>query len=500
MLTELGLRNFKAFGEDSGAERDGMHRVPLAPITLICGANSTGKSSIIQSLMLLKQSHEARTDANKMPLELVPRGDDDELIDLGSYASLVHGHNTKRDLEIEIATEDSIVRSSLKFLKQDGHANSLRTSVRLTFGANDTKGNHGLKGVNFFSLLNLDDRRAYANLNMQEASRTRSRRWHIQDKMSLRQYIAFVEALVPEDSEYGRQFQSVVQDVERYRSRWRNTIDSRPERDFPVISFPSGIPGNVEFPPEAVANQPGWERRNLSTEPLTVRYFHHISQLSHLGPIRQPPKREYPLSGRPSGNAPDSRIGKSGQNTPYLLHNRRDRISHVNEWLRKFEIPYVVNVREHSGAQGTLSISLGLQDESGVEVGLADVGFGINQFIPIILHGVVSTNTIICVEQPELHLHPRLQGRIADLLMETSMGENANQWIVETHSETLLQKFVMLVKNNKIPSTHVSFVIVGKEESAKGSSGTIEDWDVYGRWPSKASFWDPELGPTRLLV
>ena len=49
MLTGIGLRNFKAFGNE-------MQEAPLSKITLIYGPNSGGKSSIIQALLLLKQS------------------------------------------------------------------------------------------------------------------------------------------------------------------------------------------------------------------------------------------------------------------------------------------------------------------------------------------------------------------------------------------------------------------------------------------------------------
>ena len=51
MLTGIGLRNFKAFGDE-------MQEAPLSKITLIYGPNSGGKSSIIQALLLLKQSLE----------------------------------------------------------------------------------------------------------------------------------------------------------------------------------------------------------------------------------------------------------------------------------------------------------------------------------------------------------------------------------------------------------------------------------------------------------
>jgi hypothetical protein len=98
VLAGLLLENFKAFGR--------RQFIPLAPITLIYGTNSAGKSSIIQALALLKQSIE--------PLDLeatiVTRG---SLVDLGNYYDLVYQHETSR--EIEIATFFNLRRAGNSF-------------------------------------------------------------------------------------------------------------------------------------------------------------------------------------------------------------------------------------------------------------------------------------------------------------------------------------------------------------------------------------------------
>ena len=83
MLREYRLTNFKAFGETV--------TIPIRPLTLIFGANSSGKSSIFQSLLLLKQTlKEAKNSATV----LLPKG---SLVDLGTYRDFVHRHEIKRD-------------------------------------------------------------------------------------------------------------------------------------------------------------------------------------------------------------------------------------------------------------------------------------------------------------------------------------------------------------------------------------------------------------------
>ncbi len=91
MLSELGLRNFKAFGDKE-------QKAPMAPITLIYGPNSGGKSSIIQALLMLKQSLYS-TKKLRSRIELIPRG---EYVDLGSFSALLHKHDTTRELGIGV--------------------------------------------------------------------------------------------------------------------------------------------------------------------------------------------------------------------------------------------------------------------------------------------------------------------------------------------------------------------------------------------------------------
>ena len=85
MLREYRLTNFKAFGETV--------TIPIRPLTLIFGANSSGKSSIFQSMLLLKQTLEEAKNPNTA---LLPRG---SLVDLGTYRDFVHRHETRRDFE-----------------------------------------------------------------------------------------------------------------------------------------------------------------------------------------------------------------------------------------------------------------------------------------------------------------------------------------------------------------------------------------------------------------
>ena len=88
MITHIRVTNFKSW-QDSG-------EVKLAPLTGFFGTNSSGKSSLLQMLLLLKQTAE-HPDLN----EVIFFGDENSLVNLGRFCEVIHGHNKDALLELE---------------------------------------------------------------------------------------------------------------------------------------------------------------------------------------------------------------------------------------------------------------------------------------------------------------------------------------------------------------------------------------------------------------
>ena len=72
---------------------------------------------------------------------------------------------------------------------------------------------------------------------------------------------------------------------------------------------------------------------------------------------------------------------------------------------------------------------------------MPDVGFGVSQLLPFIVQSLVAEKQIISIEQPEVHVHPKLQADLGDLLAAAIKKENPNQFLIETHSEHLILAF-----------------------------------------------------------
>lgn len=80
------------------------------------------------------------------------------------------------------------------------------------------------------------------------------------------------------------------------------------------------------------------------------------------------------------------------------------------------------------------------------EVSLQDVGVGISQVLPVVLHAFGEKGKIIAIEQPEIHIHPALQSELGDVFIESALGENKNTFLLETHSEHLILRLLRRIR------------------------------------------------------
>jgi len=158
----------------------------------------------------------------------------------------------------------------------------------------------------------------------------------------------------------------------------------------------------------------------------------------------------------------------------------------VNEWLEKFGVDYSIDVRTVKDPDVEDVFTLRLTDKrTQVTVSPLDVGFGISQILPIVVQSLFAKGRVICVEQPEIHLHPRLQAEFGSLLAHAIRSKRPNQFIIETHSEHLILRLQRLIRNGTLKPEDVAVVHVRKTEA--GSAATELRLDEQGefidRWP-----------------
>src|SRR5262249_37919156 len=130
----------------------------------------------------------------------------------------------------------------------------------------------------------------------------------------------------------------------------------------------------------------------------------------------------------------------------------------VNVWLQRFGID--INVKQLEEIIYRLSVRT---KGNAFDLDITDVGFGISQVLPILVEGFVSPpGKVIMIEQPEIHLHPKMQGELADLFSDiANLGAGTEEGkrrslIIETHSEYLLSRLRRRIAEGKIRHSDVA--------------------------------------------
>ena len=131
-------------------------------------------------------------------------------------------------------------------------------------------------------------------------------------------------------------------------------------------------------------------------------------------------------------------------------------LADVNRWLNDesfFGTDYclladpseIVSLANDDGVTRRIMVEFWLRNGAGKKLSFGDVGTGFSQVLPIIIYALDGAPTLF-VEQPELHLHPRIQHRLADLFIESIRRERCHFCIIETHSEHIALRVLRRIR------------------------------------------------------
>ncbi len=441
MLNRVQLENFKAWREAD---------ILLGRVTGFFGANSAGKSSLLQFLLLLKQTRNA-TDRGLV----LDFGGPTDLVNLGTFEDAVHGHDLDRR-----------IRWTLEWKPRAGP----RGGVSDRFGSDGplrTRCEVGVRGVRlpqpdpWVAELGYGRGDVSYQLRPKEGSETKFE-------------------LVSDGGGFAFQ---------------RNVGRAWPlPRPVKTHLFPSEIRSyfqNAGFLGD-----------------FELEYENLMDSIYYLGPLREYPKREYHWG----GSSPED-VGRRGENTlDAILAATRDLQTRslgyrrrkkpfqemIAYWLR--ELGLIHEFRLEEIAQGTnLWRAQVRTSASAVQTGLADVGFGVSQVLPaLVLLYYVPEGATVLMEQPEIHLHPAVQSGLADVMLKVAQTRNV-QIVLESHSEHLLRRLQRRVAEGSAAVDEVKLYFVSTRNGvAHVSDLALNRYGEVENWPE--GFFGDEIGEVAAIA
>lgn len=447
LLRSLGLTSTKGFNERQVLD--------LQDLNLIYGANSSGKSSIFQSILLLQQSGQRAFGADRGVLEF--RGSS---VDLGGFRTFVHRHEIDRTFTLDLGVELPALDQRLWEFHR-GEA-----TVALTFGLVQGASEPQIVGMRVtapdFNVGFKWDEELHGLFIADAASAAvLVDRWAERYMTTMERRPKEMPGLTDADRRWLRNWvRTHACEVQGWVPSW--SLDE-------VGQGKQGRPhgGSLKSPKQMLLTWFLYGWHSWASE-VGWQLFSALESVVYVGPLREFPRRVVTEANSGGG------LGARGEGLVLHLARRPDLVAKVNRAFTALEIDYQLTVEQVKAegtedALGDVAIAVLKDVNTGVSVSPADVGFGLSQVLPVVVQLVGSTNSLVMIEQPEIHLHPKIQSRLADILIE-SVVENGNQLLIETHSEHLLMRIQRRLREASVEGFDASRVGVNFVSSVDGTS------------------------------
>lgn len=502
MITGISIENFKGIRERVTLE--------LRPITLLFGANSAGKSTFLHALHYARELFERHNvDADRT----VSGGN---YIDLGGFDGFVHSRDQDRKVKLRLDIEldrhglpsfdadfdsmseilgysfSSFVRPvetaaveltvEWSSLEARPFVSSVQVFLDAELFAEITAGSNLSGGV--LSLLRMDHPSLLVIGDTLGSERRQAELFENESLLSAAMSFCG-EHIAPGD---GRRIEL------RGRGDALPSLDARLSFEIEPFS-PSGdaeederLTNQLTMAHDVVAAV-----SDLVIGPCQL-IRDYLTSFRYLGPLRETPPRNY----QPPRFADPSRWS-SGMGAWDAMQNGTDTfVRRVGDWLGdedRLNSGYRVERRSFKEVDLSDPLVVKLltgrafdeaEDESRIELTNAatktriaivpkgtelelrphDVGVGISQVVPVVATALEGERRLLAIEQPELHLHPKLQAELADLFIEAALGESKHTVILETHSELIPLRLMRRIRESQDESAESSRPSFGSDDVA----------------------------------
>lgn len=512
-MKSISLENFRSFEEIRNFE--------LKPITILLGKNSSGKSNLLRFFPLLKQTMESRTNA-----PLLWYGD---LVDFGNFDDVIFKFDNKKNISFGFNFSITKLPRFYSFIDSDFKIPCENEETIISAEISIRKSKEELQFINKMTL-KINDIKYLLSINNKGTVLS----LYIND-VNLSQYKKVIKKIIPSGL-IPAIFMDYKKEVIDEKSVRIETIDEilykkissqfnfeTKRKDLIEDIRDSVVIGSYKDTFDSLKKllMKKYIESDDSVDSDTTRFIEEITYLVYLKwirsllfiidaylndfcgniryikPVRAVSERFYRKQDLMIND-----IDPQGKNIALYINSLSpDELTEFSNWIKEifnFSVDF-------DPSPGHISLEIG-EGENPVKFNISDVGFGYSQLLPIITmiwEGISRKSSevifsmypkdvpiIFAIEQPELHLHPALQAKLADLFIATinlaKEKKSKVNLIIETHSEALINRLGILVGENQISSNDISISIFEKNESYKKTIVAYASYNEDGyliNWP-----------------
>lgn len=414
-LRRINVRNFKCFSDSTDLE--------FGRLTLLTGANSTGKSSLMYSVLGALQSP-------RFPFVYSANG---RFVNMGNFSEIVYGHDKEREMEIGFTLSEKGFNIDINTIwkndeandqpqlcKYEAHSPIFDIIIVPNAESNETE-----------YLLTLDYR-PLRSLNLPERSR---------------------ELVLANLYRVAEEYKS-VHNGEDVSDKLRAGLE-----DHTVVKdAPLKFEGNSISCYDDVQALIAYSQ---VSEIIRQKIKDYKAQMNFISSYRLAGERIYLEEDLENGKIQASGKGFVNQ----LLHWResnREKYESLISAMRSMGVLYDIEPERIGGGQFRVGVTV---HKEGPFASLSDVGFGISQLLPVIVGDIeLGEESTLFAAQPEIHLHPNAQANYADYMIgQLNHGKN---YVVETHSEYLLNRIRLAIVKGILKEEDVRIYYLSQEKDS----------------------------------
>ena len=412
-ITGVSVRGFKSHLTET--------HIQILPLTILAGANSSGKSSIMQPLLMMKQT----LDENYDPGDMLIDGPNVKFNSAANFLSRF-GDKSEKEFEIRIDFDD---QSIVETFKKGNDMPVELVKARYIYGNNEVILTPKMSVKDLEQRYpGFKDLYSFFEESLKNAMK--------ENQMSLND--TTIEDI------------RLLFQVTRKRCFFRLTCEVYREDNGKVVAVqPVPFPGFGN--PDIVES--------------------YISNIIHVPATRSNPERAYKTT------AIGPRFpGTMDYYVASIIHhwkNTKDsRLCWLSEWLCDLGLTCEISTKKVTDNQVEIMVHRLIRSGRGNSdmVNIADAGFGVNQILPVLIALLIAdSDQVVYIEQPEVHLHPRAQYELANIIVKAV--NRGVKVVIETHSILLLTGIQTLIAEGNISENNVKLHWFSRKKSGETTRG-----------------------------